>query len=139
MILSTIGTNDRHQYMTANGGVKYTEEEYYADFYAKILTLNEMFKAANKTVIFVANIPASESNEQDGSDFWRILHMDDIRNAYVEASEECGFPLINLYDMFSNYCAENGVTLNSLLKDGLHPNDTGYKIMFDLIVEALGA
>ncbi len=139
LIICAIGTNNRQQYHTENGGVKYTEEEFYADFYNKILTLNDMFKAANKTVIFIANIPASEANEQDGSDYWRVLHMDDIRDAYTEASGECGFPMINLYDMFNAYCEKNAITLDSLLKDGVHPNDTGYKVMFDLITEALGA
>ena len=139
LIICTIGTNNRHQYITENGGVKYTEEEFYADFYSNILTLNGMFEAAGKTVIFIANIPASEANEQDGTDYWRVLHMDDIRDAYMEASDECGFPMINLYDMFNAYCEENGIELDSLLSDGLHPNDTGYEIMFELIIEALGA
>ena len=139
LIICAIGTNNRQQYHTENGGVRYTDEEFYADFYAKILQLYNMFKAANKTVIFIANIPASEANEQDGSNYWRVLHMDDIRDAYVEASDECGFPMIDLYDMFNAYCEENSIALDTLLADGLHPNDAGYRIMFELIVEALGA
>jgi lysophospholipase L1-like esterase len=40
--------------------------------------------------------------------------------------------------LFSEYCEENNVTVDSLLSDGLHPNDKGYKVMFDLLTEALG-
>lgn len=88
-------------------------------------------------VIFVANIPASQSNDQDGVDHWRIIHMCDINDIYKKAADECGIALISLYDLFMQYCKENDVVLDSLLCDGLHPNDDGYKVMFDLLVEAL--
>ena len=33
---------------------------------------------------------------------------------------------------------ENGLELDSLLADGLHPNDEGYRVMFKLIIDELG-
>ena len=35
------------------------------------------------------------------------------------------------------YCRENSIALDSLLADGLHPNDEGYRVMFSLLKEAL--
>ena len=64
--------------------------------------------------------------------------MSDINNIYKQLEKDCGIYLISLYDLFSEYCEENNVTVDSLLSDGLHPNDKGYKVMFDLLIEALG-
>jgi len=135
IVLCTIGTNNRHQPFST--GAKRAKEDYMAEFYANILKLYERFKAAGKTVIFMANIPASDRNEQDGGDFWRIFHMNDVRDMYRRASELCGFPLISMYDLFLGYCRENKVTVDSLLVDGLHPSDAGYRVMFDLLLAEL--
>ena len=90
-----------------------------------------------KPVIFMANIPASEENEQDGGDYWRILHMNDINDAYKQFAKEYNVPMISLYDLMSAHCEEKGVLIDTLLCDGLHPNDEGYRLMFDFIVKAL--
>lgn len=37
-----------------------------------------------------------------------------------------------------NYCKYTDTPIDSLLSDGLHPNDNGYKIMFEIILEKLG-
>ena len=136
IVLCTIGTNNRHQ------GFKYapkhTKQEHMAAFYEKILVLADMFKEAKKDVIFVANIPASEKNEQDGADYWRIFHMNDVHDMYLKASLELGFPFISMYNAFCDYCKKENVTVDSLLGDGLHPNDKGYDVMLSLIENELG-
>ena len=135
-ILCTIGTNNRHQYF--HEGEKKTREELGKVFYENVLKLNDEFETRGKKVIFMANIPAAKANEQDGGDFWRILHMDDINAIYKRAQEKTGFTLISLYDLFDLHLAENGLKLDALLCDGLHPNDTGYKVMFEIIKQTLG-
>ena len=137
LIICTIGTNNRHQYK--NTGDRRDTEKFADEFYRNILKLHEMLVDKGKRVIFMANIPASAANERDGSDYWRILHMGDINRLYKRASEEAGFAFISIYDRFSSYIEENGIELNGLLKDGLHPNDEGYKLMYKIISEALGA
>ena len=136
LVICTIGTNNRHQYM--NTGAKRDRNEMADAFYEKIITLNGLFRAANIPVIFVANVPASAKNEQDSDTYWRILHMNDIRDLYRLASVECGFAFISLYDMMTEYLRRVGKSLDSVLKDGLHPNDEGYEIMLKLILDALG-
>lgn len=135
LIICTIGTNNRHVYFRA--GYKPSREELGTEFYNNVVKLYNMLDAAGKNVIFMANIPACAANEQDGEDYWRILHMDDINAVYKKAKENLGFALISMYDLFTEYCQTNNVTINSLLSDGLHPNDRGYDVMYDLILKEL--
>ena len=136
IILCTIGTNNRHQ--SFKNAPKHTKEEHMNAFYENVLKLSSMFKDAKKDVIFMANIPASSKNEQDGEDYWRIFHMNDVSDIYLKASFEEGFPFISLYNAFLGYCEDKGVTVDSLLSDGLHPNDKGYDVMLSLIERELG-
>ena len=131
-----IGTNNRHQYF--NEGERKSREYFGENFYQNVLKLNDEFEKRGKKVIFMANIPASVEDEKDGADYWRILHMDDINAIYKRAQEKVGLTLISLYDLFSAYLSTNAITLDSLLIDGLHPNDEGYKVMFNLLKEKLG-
>lgn len=133
LIICTIGTNNRHIYF--DSGDKLTREQLGTRFYNNVVKLYNMFLSAGKDVIFMANIPASAKNEQDGENFWRILHMDDINAIYKKAAEKHGFPLISMYDLFTEYCKSNNVSVDSLLCDGLHPNDKGYDVMYDLILK----
>jgi len=136
LVICTIGTNNRHMYF--KDGARKSPEELGERFLNNIRILYSKFKGAEKPVIFMANIPASEKNEQDGADFWRILHMDDISRIYKRAREEMGFAFISMYDLFSDYLKESGTPIDALLADGLHPNDCGYDVMLSIIKSALG-
>lgn len=136
IIICTIGTNNRNQYF--KDGPKRERDEMLREFYDNILKLYDKFKETGKDVIFVANIPASAENEKDGPDYWRILNMNDINDLYMKASVECGFPLISMYSLFIEDCERRGVNFESLLSDGLHPNDEGYDVMFRLLMKEFG-
>lgn len=136
IILCTIGTNNRHQYF--HEGQKRTKEEHMERLYQAVLALDKKMKENGADYIFMANIPASAANEQDGEDYWRLFHMDDVNRIYKRAAENCGFALISMYDLFSAYCEENDLTVDSLLGDGLHPNDEGYDVMYKLLMEETG-
>ena len=97
-----------------------------------------MLYQRDKKVIFVANIPATPGNEEDAEgEFWYILHLDDINEIHKRAQATAGFTLISLYDKFSNYVAQNNIPLRSLLSDGLHPNDEGYKVIFEILKDTM--
>lgn len=136
IVICTIGTNNRHQHFT--DAPKHTKREHMEEFYRNIIKLYDKFQEAGKDVIFVANIPASAENEKDGSDYWRIFHMNDVNDIYMKASVVCNFPFISMYSKFLEYCDLKGITVDSLLADGLHPNDDGYDVMFKLIMKELG-
>jgi lysophospholipase L1-like esterase len=140
IILCTIGTNNRHQFFYQ--GPKWDRSAHMEGFYQKILALHDKFIQAGKTVIFMANIPASAQNEEDcapdtENGYWRIMHMNDIDELYKKAWCDLQFPFISLYDLFNAYCAAHDRTVDSLLIDGLHPNDEGYDVMFTLLTQTL--
>lgn len=134
-IICMIGTNNRHQ--LKSDGERQERESFAKDFYEKILLLNNRFKKENKTVLFMSSIPASKQNEEDGDVYWRILHMDDINAIYKAAFTKSNFLFVSLYDLFNEYLKENQITCDALLCDGLHPNDEGHRIMFELIRKEL--
>lgn len=136
IIICTIGTNNRHQPLSA--GPRRSKREQMERVYGFITQLQRKFRDAGKDVIFVANVPASAKNERDGNDYWRVIHMNDIHDLYVKASLEFGFPLIDLYTLFLGYCREHDLQVEDLLGDGLHPNDAGYEVMYRLILGELG-
>ncbi len=131
-ILCTIGTNNRHVYI--NTGYKPSREELGEAFYRNVEKLYELLTATGKEFVLVANIPAAQFKEESGEKFWRILHMDDINAIYKKAAEKYGFAFISMYDLFTEYCKTNQITVDSLLGDGLHPNDQGYDVMYDLLL-----
>lgn len=137
LVICTIGTNNRHR--NKDLGERPSREEWGKVFYDAVLQLNAMFEEKGKSVIFVANLPAAQGNEADGETYYRILHMDDINEIYKRAREKAGFALISMYDLVASYVKEKGILVDALLCDGLHPSDEGYKVMFSLLCEALGA
>jgi lysophospholipase L1-like esterase len=62
--------------------------------------------------------------------------MNDINDAYKRLADEQGATVFSLYDAFTAYCENNQLALDSLLCDGLHPNNDGYRAMYGLIIEA---
>ena len=140
IILCTIGTNDRHQYLMNTPVLD--RKRWMEKFYRNLSTLQQMFKDAGKTVVFMANIPASAKNEEDNltceKPYIRFFHINDLCDMYTKASFEFGFPLIRLYTLFLDYCEEHCLTVDELLADGLHPNDKGYEVMYRLILGETG-
>jgi lysophospholipase L1-like esterase len=136
IVICTIGTNNRHVYKEC--GKKPDREEMLSAFYENVVKLYDRFSKRGGNFILVANIPATDANERDAEAYWRILHMCDINATYKKAESTCHFPFISLYDMMREHCEKNGIALEALLSDGLHPNNRGHEVMFELIKTALG-
>lgn len=119
-IVLMIGTNNRE---------KGNLESLYADMNDFIKTI----KNYGKDLIIMACIPASITNEKT----FRV-HMEDVHNALRNISCENKIPFISVYNLFIDYCSNKGIQIDTLLSDGLHPNNKGYKVMFQLISNAMG-
>ncbi len=133
LIICMIGTNNRHQPVWDK--TVYTPTELMEMFYQNIKILYQKFQEAGKTVIFMANIPASEANENAAKE---LFSMGDVHRLYAKASLECGFAFVSLYQLFSAYLTERGLKVEEFLADRLHPNDTGYDVMYSLLMEEFG-
>lgn len=119
-IVLMIGTNNRE-----NGNL----ESLYADMNDTIKTI----KNYGKDLIIMSCIPASIENEKTFS-----VHMEDVHNVLRNVSCENKIPFISVYNLFIDYCSNKGIKIDTLLSDGLHPNNEGYKVMFQLISNAMG-
>ena len=54
---------------------------------------------------------------------------------YQPCLNSSGVP--GMYDLVNEYCKAENMQVDALLCDGLHPNDQGYDVMFDLTCKAL--
>lgn len=120
IIICMIGTNDRGNSLST--------------IYQSVVALYKKAQANNQKIIFMSAPPTSIENETQ----FTACHMEDIDNLYNYVNSALNVGYISIYKSFLNYCREHNITIDSLLADGLHPNDTGYQLMFEIVLEALG-
>ena len=124
IVIVMIGTNDRGQSNPRQF------------LYNNLVTLKSKLDDLGKPMIVMANIPASVNNETTGAE--KLMHMEDVAQVVRAFAQDHSVPFVDVYDLFIEYCISTGTDIDSLLGDGLHPNDNGYSIMFELISKALG-
>lgn len=82
----------------------------------------------------MSNIPASIENEKSMS--WQ--HMEDVDMIVGAIANKNNLKWISLFKKMKEYLIYSKTDINTILADGLHPNDDGYNIMYYLILESLG-
>ena len=100
--------------------------------------LRQRLNSGEHVVIKLLGDSITPGCEESNDFLWYIIHMDDINDLHKRAQEVTGYTFISLYDLFCDHIAKNNIALRSLLVDGVHPNDNGFKIMFDLLIDAFG-
>lgn len=83
-------------------------------------------------VLFISGIPTTQGDES--VKFATMQQIDEI----AFSSTYGDIPFISLYNEFAKYCELHNINLEDVFFDNIHPNDTGYHIMFKLICENLG-
>jgi len=119
IVICMIGTNDREVLSLATA-------------YAQYQKIYEYCYTRGIDIIFMASSPATVAKETTP------FHMEDINNLYNLLSEYTGYDYVSLFNKFNQYCRTKGVALSTLLGDGLHPNDSGYLLMYQMILEEIG-
>jgi lysophospholipase L1-like esterase len=114
-----LGTNERTFMRTIKAKIYYRE-------------LIDRAHAVGAKVIVMSASPAAVANETG------THKMDDIDRMARDIANETGSGFISNYDGFLQYAIEAGVTIDSLLGDGLHPTDAGYKVMYENIARSCG-
>lgn len=130
IIICMIGTNDRNNesdpYSSHQRNPSQTLENLQA--------ICDYCTALGKDIIFMSSIPASVQNENNN----KVCHMEDIDNVMMKLAAQNHMEYISVYKEFLQYCKYADISIDSLLSDGLHPNDSGYEVMFEIITKALG-
>lgn len=119
IIVCMIGTNDRN-----------TVGRTLAQYIEYLNQIVQRAKLAGQKIILMSPIPASVANENQAT---INFHMEDVEHAIRFVTQQNGVPFLNLYRKYIEYCDQHNITVDSLLLDGLHPNDTGYDVLFELI------
>ena len=123
VVLLMIGTNDRK---------KNTKET----FYSNLIKITERIRANGTRVVLMSSIPSSDREEALSTNAY---HMYDVDNIIMKAATDLDVDYISLYKLFCNHLRYSGAKLTDYLNsDGLHPNDEGYKVIYKLILSALG-
>lgn len=83
-------------------------------------------------LVVMSCVPATKSNETAGyvtsAEICEVLVKETTGKAYF----------FDMRTAFIRYCDIFGLTIDSVMCDGLHPNDTGYWIMFKLLCDSIG-
>lgn len=105
-------------------------------FEPNLQTIIDKCKSKNIELIIMANIACSIAQEENKTE--TNFHMEDVNHSIAKVCSKNGMQYINVYQKFLDYCWLTGTTIDSLLADGLHPNDKGYDVMFKIICAELG-
>ena len=123
LVICMIGTNDRSQ------GANIEE------FALNMTTVINYILGKGKKLLLMSSLPASLSNENNGT---QHFHMEDVNNLLCNFANNYNLWFVSLYNEVNKYLRNSKTSLNSILGDGLHPNDEGYDLMYKLLLEALG-
>lgn len=124
LVIMMIGTNDRLHATNLSTFL------YYLKQVVEYITITR-----NKKLIIVSSIPSSIDDEINSN---KRFHMEDVNNVIMYVSKFYNLPFISLYNEFLQYCDLKGVEIDTLLSDGLHPNDEGYNVMYKIMLTKLG-
>ena len=127
-----IGTNDRSTPSESPA----TKQELLDRFYTNLSSIVNYCLANNTNIVLMSPIPASASNEDYTADgYIRLLKCFELNEVVQRVAAEKSLEYINLYELFYDYCYVKGIDFSTLLGDGLHPNDAGYRMMFYEIIK----
>ena len=84
-------------------------------------------------LIIMTPIPASITEETRHEN-----HIEDVCNTIKKLCIKNNVVFVDTNQIMLDYCEYRDISINTLLADGLHPNDNGYLVMFNVICKSLG-
>ena len=125
IVIICYGTNNR----------KLAESDNYSTVYSTtIQDFNTIIAYCNTNSIkycICSPIPSSTADEEaTGTGTERFVHLFQINNIIKSIASTKKVEYADMYNAIKEYCYLTDTTWTSCLSDGLHPNDTGYKILF---------
>ena len=126
IVMCLVGSNDRIPNSSS-------DDVYELENNLKLIYLSILDKGAQP--VLLSSTPASVSNEVD---IVRDFDKGDVDSATSAAASVFGFEHISVYNYILEYCEMTGTPIDSLLADGVHPNDEGYRLAFNYICKEIG-
>ena len=120
IFILTIGTNDRSITDSLS-----TKEKVLNNFYNKLSSIVDYCHSRGIQIVLCSPIQATANNEDD-----KIAHMFDINAVIQRIASEHNMQYANIYNEVFYQIIDKNIDINSMLPDGLHPNDAMYKLMF---------
>lgn len=126
IVMCLAGSNDR----IPNANADYLSElvENYKMIYLSIVN-------SGAKPVLLSSTPASVENE---TSLTRDFDKGDVDTATSIASAFFGYEHISVYNYILEYSELTGTPIDSLLADGVHPNDEGYRLAFNYICKEIG-
>ena len=126
IVMCLVGSNDRIPNSSS-------DDVYELENNLKLIYLSILDRGANP--VLLSSTPASISNEVD---IQRDFDKGDVDSAAMAAASTFGYEHIDVYNYILEYCELTGTSIDSLLADGVHPNDEGYRLAFNYISRKIG-
>ena len=134
IFILTVGTNDRNVYTSGSD----TPEAVRTRLKNNLKYIVEYCQTHDINIILASPIPASAQNENYTADgITRIIKMFEINEIIREVATEHYIEYINMYNLLYYYYWEKDLNFEDYFVDGLHPNDSMYKVMFYLYLKGL--
>lgn len=127
VVLISVGINDR---ITSTGST--------IDYYNRLVTMANQIREMGKEVSFMAPQPVNLRNEESIPNDTYNFRMQDVANVVTAVNGEMNQDYVNMYNLINCYLEANEMSLSNILADQLHPNDTGYELIYKLFLHACG-
>lgn len=89
-------------------------------------------KQNGATVLFIPCVPSTASDEKSRYKTTHNINEIAFKNVYGKTY------YFDIYSEFCKYCEETKTGINTMMYDGLHPNDEGYLRIFLMLMRAIG-
>src|SRR5699024_5758771 len=126
IVMCLVGSNDRIPNSSS-------DDVFELENNLKLIYLSILDKGAQP--VLMSSTPASISNEVD---IERDFDKGDVDSATMAAASTFGYEHIDVYNYILEYCELTDTPIDSLLADGVHPNDEGYRLAFKYICRKIG-
>lgn len=129
VIIACVGINDRAAGTDGAWGIPKSFEATYRN----LAVINARAEKVGAKLILISPIPTGSQGDLNLE-----RNAADIDHVFRAFAAEHSIQYISGFDLLKDYCRYVGVNIDTLFVDGLHPNDTGYAIIYRLFSDALG-
>ncbi|TLG77126.1 SGNH/GDSL hydrolase family protein [Culicoidibacter larvae] len=125
------GINDVQAWLRGEEYVGYDADGIVAEVTANIIEMADMVLGAGNQVLVASVLPIKRPPEKLIDNELAAVIIRRINSVLRDYTEVSGADFVDYYSAFVD--RPSGMLIESYASDGLHPNETGYKIMIDIL------